>query len=61
MKFTEILEALDVIMQSGSVPCVIGHAGIGKTQLANAYVKMYGDEMVLVSLFGSLLKEGELN
>jgi hypothetical protein len=64
MKYPELVEALFINMEAGSVPMVIGDAGIGKSQLPKSVAERFqledGVETEIVTLFGSLLKEGEL-
>jgi len=50
---------------AGVVPYIEGHAGVGKSQMirdvANLYREKGFEEVPIVTLFGALLKEGELN
>ncbi len=58
MNFNETLESLDLAVESGAVPLIIGESGIGKTALMRKYSSMKGYD--LVSLDANLLKEGEI-
>jgi len=75
MKFSDVVTNAAIDCMAGIVPCIIGHAGVGKSQLPKAIRKFWieknnekasGDEKLeeddidIVILFGSLIKEGEL-
>lgn len=59
MDFNKVVDLASTVMSAGHVPIVIGHAGIGKSQLAKDIANK--KDMELVTLYGSLIKEGELN
>ena len=58
MKFSEAIKTTELVLESGSVPLIIGDAGIGKTSL----VKKICNEKkyYLVNIDANLLKEGEI-
>lgn len=58
MKFSEAINTVELVIESGSVPLIIGEAGIGKTSL----VKRICNEKnyYLVNIDANLLKEGEI-
>jgi hypothetical protein len=63
LNFNETLVAANAVMESHNVPLIYGHAGIGKSQMAEQIVSMHndaGDKMKLEKIFGSLLGEKEL-
>lgn len=75
MNFSETVVNATLCCMSGKVPMIIGTHGIGKSQLCKAVRKMWvelqnshldgedpltEDDIKIVTLFGSLLKEGEL-
>lgn len=64
MKMSNLIKAIDITVQSGSVPMVMGHSGIGKSSIAKIYADLIQErenkDVVYVELFGSVLKEGEL-
>jgi len=64
MKYSELVPQLFATSIAGVVPYVEGHAGIGKSQMVKDVAVLYsektGNEVLIVTLFGALLKEGEL-
>ena len=58
MKFSEVLETIKLIIETGEVPLVIGDSGIGKTALAHRLAKNEGYQLVTID--ANLLKEGEI-
>lgn len=58
MKFSEVLDTVNMIIEAGDVPLIIGESGIGKTALAHALAKKNG--YILVNIDANLLKEGEI-
>lgn len=58
MKFSEVLNTVDMILESHEVPLIIGESGIGKTALAHTLAKENG--YYLVTIDANLLKEGEI-
>ena len=58
MKFTEVLDTIKLVIESGEVPLVIGESGIGKTALAHRVAKEYNYHLVTID--ANLLKEGEI-
>lgn len=58
MNFSEILLSVDIILQSGGVPLLLGESGIGKTALVKELGRINGYYCVTVE--GNLLKEGEI-
>lgn len=66
--YREVVDAAVINLMTGCVPCVMGKAGIGKTDMAKEIAKMlsknlYGDENVVKfeTFVGSLLSEGDLS
>jgi len=64
MKYSELVEQAFVTSVAGVVPYIEGHAGVGKSQLVRELAAMYKEkgfgDVPVVTLFGALLKEGEL-
>ncbi|MGL6120663.1 MAG: ATP-binding protein, partial [Fusobacteriaceae bacterium] len=58
MKFNDTMLACKLIIESGAVPLIVGHAGIGKTTLVKKIAKKHGAHFV--SIDANLLKEGEI-
>ena len=58
MKFSEAMNTIELVLESGNVPLIIGEAGIGKTSLVKKICKC--DEYYLVNIDANLLKEGEI-
>ena len=58
MKFSEAISTIELVLESGSVPLIIGEAGIGKTSLVKRICK--SDNYYLVNIDANLLKEGEI-
>ena len=56
--WTNAKESAKLAILAGSVPVVMGEAGIGKTQMAKAIANELGMEMFLIE--GNLLKDGEV-
>ena len=63
MKYSELVDQVFATSVAGVVPYVEGHAGVGKSQLSRNVADRYREEgftVEIVTLFGALLKEGEL-
>ena len=58
MKYSEILNTINLIIEVGDVPLIIGESGIGKTALVKDLAKINGYETVTID--ANLLKEGEI-
>ena len=58
MKFSEVLDTVNMIIETGEVPLIIGESGIGKTALAHALAKE--NKYFLANIDANLLKEGEI-
>ena len=58
MKFSEVLETIDLIIAANDVPLIIGESGIGKTALAHDLAR--DNSYYLVTIDANLLKEGEI-
>lgn len=58
MKFSEAINTVELVLESGSVPLIIGEAGIGKTSLVKKICNE--DNYYLVNIDANLLKEGEI-
>jgi len=64
MKYSELVPQVFVTSAAGVVPYIEGHAGVGKSQMIRDVAALYREkgfsEMPIITLFGALLKEGEL-
>jgi len=58
MKFSDVLETIDLIIETREVPLIIGESGIGKTALAHKLANK--NNYYLVTIDANLLKEGEI-
>lgn len=58
MKFSEAISTVELVLESGNVPLIIGEAGIGKTSLVKKICVK--DNYFLVNIDANLLKEGEI-
>lgn len=58
MKFTEVLQSIELVIKAGSVPLLVGESGIGKTALMKQFAETYG--YYYINIDGNLLKEGEI-
>ncbi|KOF56974.1 MULTISPECIES: AAA family ATPase [Clostridium] len=58
MKFTEALQSIHLVINSGSVPLLVGESGIGKTALIKQFAADYN--YYYINIDGNLLKEGEI-
>lgn len=58
MNFTETYEAMELLIEAGSVPLIIGESGIGKSTLVSKYAMNKG--LKLINIDANLLKEGEI-
>ena len=58
MKFSEAINTVELVLESGSVPLIIGEAGIGKTSLVKRICNE--ENYYLVNIDANLLKEGEI-
>ena len=58
MNFNDALLTVDLVINSGDVPLIIGESGIGKTALVKELSKK--SNYYLVNIDGNLLKEGEI-
>lgn len=58
MKFSEAISTVELVIESGCVPLIIGEAGIGKTSLVKRICNQ--DNYYLVNIDANLLKEGEI-
>ncbi|MBD7915458.1 AAA family ATPase [Clostridium sp. Sa3CUN1] len=58
MKFSEAISTVELVLESGNVPLIIGEAGIGKTSLVKKICVK--DNYYLVNIDANLLKEGEI-
>ena len=58
MKFSEVIETINLIIESKEVPLIIGESGIGKTALVHSIAR--ANDYILVTIDANLLKEGEI-
>lgn len=58
MNFTDTIRSVDLVLQAGEVPLLVGETGIGKTTLAHDLAKKHDWSLVMID--GNLLKEGEI-
>jgi ABC-type oligopeptide transport system ATPase subunit len=58
MNFIETLQSVELVLEAGDVPLIVGESGIGKTALAKALAKEKSWSLVVID--GNLLKEGEI-
>ena len=58
MNFNDALMTVELVIESGGVPLIIGESGIGKTSLARELCRKNG--YYIVTIDGNLLKEGEI-
>lgn len=58
MKFSDGLLTVDLILESGAVPLIIGESGIGKTSLIKKLSKEKKEHLITID--ANLLKEGEI-
>ncbi|GAA0723290.1 MoxR family ATPase [Clostridium malenominatum] len=58
MNFNDALLTVDLVINSGDVPLIIGESGIGKTALVKEASKR--GNYYLINIDGNLLKEGEI-
>lgn len=58
MKYTDVLDTVNLVIECGEVPLIIGESGIGKTALAHEVAQKNNYELVTID--ANLLKEGEI-
>ncbi|MDS0525562.1 ATP-binding protein [Clostridium sp. SHJSY1] len=58
MKYSEVLDTINLIIETGEVSLIIGESGIGKTALVHELAKE--NNYSLVTIDANLLKEGEI-
>lgn len=58
MKFKEVLDTVNLIINTEEVPLILGESGIGKTALVKQIAKRYNYHLVTID--ANLLKEGEI-
>ncbi|MBS4914042.1 MAG: AAA family ATPase [Veillonella sp.] len=58
MNFVETMKSVELVLEAGQVPLLVGETGIGKTSLAHRLAVKNG--WSLVTIDGNLLKEGEI-
>lgn len=58
MNFRDALFTVEMVLESGYVPLLVGESGIGKTALVKRFSREQGAHLVIVD--ANLLKEGEI-
>ncbi|MCM8711466.1 AAA family ATPase [Clostridium sp. SYSU_GA19001] len=58
MNFKDALQTIELVLESGDVPLLIGESGIGKTALIKRLCREKGYYNIVID--GNLLKEGEI-
>lgn len=58
MNFTDALMTVELVLESGGVPLLVGESGIGKTSLVKELSKIKNYPCVIID--GNMLKEGEI-
>lgn len=58
MKYSDVLSAVQLVIESNDVPLIIGESGIGKTALVKELSRK--NNYVLITIDANLLKEGEI-
>ena len=58
MKYSDVLSAVELVIESNDVPLIIGESGIGKTALVKELSRK--SNYVLITIDANLLKEGEI-
>ncbi|MCM0648282.1 AAA family ATPase [Clostridium swellfunianum] len=58
MNFTDALSTVELVLESGAVPLLIGESGIGKTALIKKLCEKKGYYSIVID--GNMLKEGEI-
>lgn len=58
MKYSDVLSAVQLVIESNDVPLIIGESGIGKTALVKELSRK--SNYVLITIDANLLKEGEI-
>lgn len=58
MNFIDTLKSVELVLDTGEVPLIVGESGIGKTALAKRLAAEMGWSLIVID--GNLLKEGEI-
>jgi ABC-type oligopeptide transport system ATPase subunit len=58
MNFTDTRKSVELVLETGEVPLIVGESGIGKTALAKELAKANSWSLIVID--GNLLKEGEI-
>lgn len=58
MNFTDALLSIELVLESGGVPLLVGESGIGKTSLVNKFCLEKQYDRIVID--GNMLKEGEI-
>ncbi|MGL4571669.1 MAG: AAA family ATPase [Clostridium sp.] len=58
MRYSDVLSAVELVVEANDVPLIIGESGIGKTALVRDVAKKNG--YTLITIDANLLKEGEI-
>ncbi len=58
MNFTDTMKSVNLVLETGEVPLIVGDSGIGKTALSKVIAKENNWSLIVID--GNLLKEGEI-
>ncbi|AJA50019.1 ATPase [Clostridium pasteurianum DSM 525 = ATCC 6013] len=58
MNFNDALKCVELVIESGGVPLLVGESGIGKTTIIKSFCKK--NNYYYINIDGNMLKEGEI-